>query len=241
MGRRGLMGVAAAGLLVAAIGTSGALATFSDRATTGSNRGADRERLTSEARNREIDIVIADYDAPVGSTTYACGSFVHDRTTGVFATTADDDRDLSGYGAPVFPDPPGLCVKNVGERPISSEDLVLSTFAVTQSESGCTGDEGVLDPDGPTCGAVGEALGSLYYRPWPTECGENQGPPFYEVVARLDGGSARVMGAGEILEPQETVCFLIVGRYDPATLDEAVIAQSDIVRWRFRLEAGDGA
>lgn len=240
MGRRGLIGVAAAGAVVAVIGASGVLATFSDRATTGSDLGQSRERITSDSRSREIDIVIADYDNPVGSSDYVCGTFTHDRTTGIFATTVDDDEQLSDLGSPLFPNPPGLCVKNVGERPIASDDLSIGTFAVTQGESACTGDEGVLDPEGPSCGTVGEALGSLFYRPLPVPCGDYDVPPFYDVAVPLTSG-ARVLGTSDVLEPQEVACFTIVARYDPPTLDAAVIGQSDIVRWRFRLQADDGA
>lgn len=244
MARGGLIGAAAAGAVAALLGATGVLAVFEDTATTGALGGLDREEIVTQARGRELDLTLATYDDdPANPGSGVCGPFLQDLDTGIFSETTRDDP-LRPLGDVIISDTLGLCVRNTGSQSIARGSLGISVFAREQFENGCTGDEALTDPDGAGCGTRGEAANSIYWGIQQQTCGgELEYPPLNYVLATLtnDDGTPLLGSANEALEPGETICFTIVARYDPLSIDDVVAEQSDIVRWRFRIRGSAGA
>lgn len=233
--RRGLVALAIVGAVASLAMTTGMLAVFSDVARTGFGGSESRDHLETEDRLKEVDLQLASHERSVG-----CGVFVDDLLTPVFQ--ADDVRSgvlyQSLYTAPDGRDVNAVCVRNAGEQPI--DELVVETAAVAQFETACTGSEGEVDPEGPTCGTVGEAGDHVELVMEPLACGADMPAAiharepligFSQVVPIPDDG---VLGAGEV------VCYHPFLLYDPATLVDEVAGQSDMVRFRFRFSAEVG-
>jgi hypothetical protein len=228
--RRGLVGLLAVGAVGAIAGATGILAVFEDSATTGNAGGAARDQITTLERGREVDIQIAEYD--IAPAVAVCGNFVENRQSGIFSSSPVSPPGAFGYLAGVS----GLCIKNVGEQAIPPNVLRGEVFAIDELEGGCTGDEGVVDPDGATCGTRGELASSSFWRLHPVACGTDGLPPFLDVNSSFVEDSGRAL-VTDLIEPGDVVCMVAVLRYAPPDTSTLVIEQSDILRWRFRFTA----
>lgn len=219
MRRRLLAMTMGLGLVVTAMGFSGIHAVFSDRATTGTNSAE------SGAQARIADLKIAT------TTTLDCtdGSFTDDLASGLI-----DVADLQPGGGSGFA---VACLRNDGTAALN---LTVTAIDVTETETGCTGDEAAAGD--PTCGTAGDGDGEL-------------GPVLLIVVSRLNcdteatessfsQGLTALSTTPESLgslAPGATTC--IWARVQMATegqlattLADIQQAQSDKVAWRFAFD-----
>jgi len=215
-GRPLLKTIMALGCVVSLAGATGVFAVFTDRATTGTNSFESADR----ARAADLQLAEAEPAGP-GESALVCGTFVDDLVTGVLSAT---DISANGSRAGQY-----LCLRNAGSAAV---DVTTSVFDVLDSDSGCTGDEGVVDA---TCGgdAAGELAQYLVVVQSRLSCAdggfvENAGPASFDsmVDTPLPGFS---------LAPDETACFYFVVSY-PADEAQALESQSDTVTWRFAFD-----
>ena len=212
MRRRVLLTSAVLGSIVTLLGFTGLIAPFTDRATTGTNS------IETGARAKEVDLQLA------LRADGACGAFTDDLTTGLISAT-----DAQPGGPPLSGSQ--VCLKNAGS---SAAAVTVSALNLTDVDTGCTGDEVVLDT---TCGgnAAGELAPHVNVGFLPIDCASS---------LLLGGGSSSALGGlanypvDTDLGPGEVVCLATNLSYAPASADDATRAQSDRVTWQF---AFDGA
>lgn len=229
--RRRLLGACAvAGALVVALTGPGTLAVFSDSATTGAGGGlADMESIETAAVDIDVqgaDIEIARY--PVDP---ACAPEFDDDLQGfVFQIDSVEPgaTSMGGLGAR------GLCVRNTGVEPVS---VVLSATDIASSEITCEPAEAALDPQGPTCGDLGESDDHLVYDATVAAVVTEPGDCPTSPEALGDPRPLAEPTPAFELQPGAIACLLIDLAYLPPDDDAAVVAQTDRTRWRFLLEA----
>lgn len=227
--RRGLLAVAASGMAVVALGGTGTLAVFTDTATTGaSGDPADMELIETAP----VDVVVAGADIEIARYPVdpSCGTFQDQLDDALLQAVevAPGATDLAGLGAR------GLCVRNSGDREVS---VVLSAIDVSSLEISCEVEEGEVDPQGPTCGDLGESGQHVRYQATlletvadPETCPTN--PSASGPLLQLSEAASAFS-----LEPGETGCLAIAVSYVPPDEGSAVAAQTDRTRWRFQVEA----
>lgn len=217
MRRSLLLSVIALGGLVTLMGAAGIFAVFTDRATTGTNTVSSGERPAS------ADLKIASTAQSITD----CQTFQDNLTTGLY--TATGAQPGTSFGAKA------ICLKNAG-----SATLNLSTTAVdlTDSETGCTGDEQAAGDA--TCGSgVGELSPLLFVDVLALDCSTGSGPPPTSKTLAALGGSPISLGS---LASGAQVCVRVEVRYPGSTPDaETQKAQSDSVTWRFAFDGTTSA
>jgi hypothetical protein len=227
MERASLRAVIVLGLLITLVGGTGIFAVFSDRATTGTNE------VTSGGLGHAADLTIA--TAAVQGGSVVCDTFSDDLATGFFSLTDLQPSAGDSYRGT-------FCLQNVGS---SAVNLAASTIDLSDTDSGCTGDEAAFGDT--TCG--GDQAGEL-------------GTVLVAVIAELDCDTATytaqtssaslaalgtpvglpvggIVGrqAGD-LNPGQTACYFVELRYPDSTpAGEVQLAQSDTVTWRFAFDA----
>lgn len=230
IGRRGLAAIVAAGAVIVALSGPGALAVFTDTATTGA--GGDPADLESiETAAVDISVEGADLEISRYPLDPSCGPQFRDDLQGAvfqIESVAPGSTTLAGLG------PRGLCVRNAGVQPVS---VVLTAADISSSEVTCEANEATLDPQGPTCGDRGESDAHLTYVATvidtvtdPAAC-----PPDPQA-----SGTARPLAEAMPafpLDPGEIACLAIDLAYLPPDDQAALIAQTDRTRWRWVLEA----
>lgn len=211
MERRSAMAVMALGAVVTLLGGTGIFAVFSDRATTGTNS------VESGALPRAADVQIALYSSG------ECQTFSEDLTTGLF----DASGVQEGYGVSS-----PLCVKSVGSADVA---LSMTVIDLTDSETGCTGDEAAAGDA--TCGSgVGELSSALSVGVFRFDCETGAG----SIPERdwLNASTTKNVALGPV-QPGEVACVAAdvgYGHNVPELTQQ--VAQSDRATWRF---AFDGA
>jgi hypothetical protein len=230
--RRGLVVLAIVGAVASLAMTTGMLAVFSDVARTGFGAPENRDHVETEDRLKEVDLQLASHERSVG-----CGAFVDDLLTPVFQ--ADDVRSgtlyLSLYVGPDGRSVDAVCVRNAGEQPI--DELVVATAAVAQLETGCTGSEGEVDPEGPACGTVGEAGDHVELNFEPIVCGAGISGALQPREPLIGFSRALPILADGVLDVGEVACYQPLLLYNPPSLTDEVAGQSDMVQFRFRFSA----
>jgi hypothetical protein len=211
MERRPAMAVMALGAVVTLLGGTGIFAAFSDRAKTGTSS------VESGALPHAADLQIGSYSSGT------CGDFVEDLTTDLlFATDVQE-----GYGVSI-----PLCLKSVGSADVT---LSMTVIDLTDSETGCTGDEG--EAGDTTCGSgVGELSSALSVGVFRFDCGTGSGTTADRDW--LNASTTKNFALGP-LQPGEVACVaadVAYGRNVPELTQQ--VAQSDRATWRF---AFDGA
>ena len=210
--------VIALGGVITLAGTTGVFAVFTDRATTGTNTFATKDLP------RAAELKIATGPIAVGETwTVDCGTYADDLETGLVTLT---DATPGGGFATDF-----VCVKNAGSQTV---DVTTSAIEVSDLDTGCTGDEGVVDA---TCGEdtndveqTGELSPLVDVAMHVADCQDANQPG--SVIGTLANLSDAPVTS---LSPGETICVKYSVDYNP-TEAEANTAQSDTVTWRFAFD-----
>jgi predicted ribosomally synthesized peptide with SipW-like signal peptide len=227
--RRLLVVTAIVGLLAAAVGSGTTLAAFTDTATTGASGDVnDLDHLETAPVDIAVnaaDITIARY--PVDP---ACGAFRDDLLLSILQVEAVEPGATglaSDFGN-------GICVRNDGTEPVS---VTLRASDITSWEVTCEAAEGAVDPQGATCGDLGEAAPYVEYLGVvldtvtdPNAC------PLNPVVDGPYVPLAQPMEAFS-LDPGEIACVGLDLGYRPADAEAAVIAQTDRARWRWTIDS----
>ena len=216
-----LTSIAALGGVITLASTTGVFAVFTDRATTGTN-SFDTRSLPHAAN---LEIAAGTLDAPNGQPwTVSCGAYGDDLVTAPITMT--DAVPGSGLGGDF------MCLKNAGSQTV---DVTTSAIDVSDEDTGCTGDEPVVDD---TCGVdqtlgtpqAGELGGLVKISMITASCNDaNQGGAGLGPVTSL---ANRSVGS---LTPGEVICVRFDADYDP-TESQAQIAQSDTVTWKFAFD-----
>jgi hypothetical protein len=222
MRRRLLATTMALGLVITAMGFTGIYAVFQDTATTGTNH-ADSGTQPSVA-----DLVIADGGTDMAP---ACAGVPYDDdlTTGIFNASNLQPGGGSGFA--------WICLQNVGTAELA---LTTSTIDVTETETGCTGDES--DAGDASCGTAGVGDGELgtvlaaHLQRF--DCNLPSGATD-QVDATIEsltipGSSLGSLPAGAVACLLVNVTMFGVG--PDATAEELQRAQSDQVEWRFAFD-----
>jgi hypothetical protein len=201
------------GAIITIVGASGIHATFTDRATTGTNRAESGERP------RAADLKLATMG---GASIGDCQIFQDDLATGVFAMSDVQPGDRStAY----------LCLQNAGSSTLSASMTVIDLVDV---ETGCTGDEAAAGDA--TCGSgqgeIGQVLFALVA---PFDCTTGSGiTQVGDFLVGLGAGASLSLGT---ISPGAVQCLsLEVGYPLNRTDTEVLIAQSDEVTWRFAFD-----
>jgi hypothetical protein len=219
MRRASLLTLAALGLVVCLVGSTGLFAALTDTARTGTNQ------VTTPGLASSADIVVASTIDSAGS--LACGTYSDDLATGLIDFTASPPY----ANADSF-----LCVKNVGSQALSS--LTVQADELTDVDTACTGDE---EANGDaTCG--GDAAGELAdvldvtvgWDACPYQMWTDTSPTTTLLASSTTPITLPTLAVGE------EVCFLLRVAYPTAGASPEAIqrAQSDTVTWRFRFDAG---
>jgi hypothetical protein len=207
----------ALGAVVAFMGATGIFAVFTDRATTGTNT------VASGTRPRAADLKIG--TAAEGS--FDCQTFTDDLTTGIVSMSNAQPGDRSQEY---------LCLQNAGA---SSLSVAMRAIDLTDSETGCTGDEQAAGDT--TCGTgVGELGNVLYVYANRIPCAGGVGDPGVNDWLRNIAGTAS-LALGSIASGDHA-CFLLEVAYPGNTPDNnAQLAQSDTATWRFAFDGTTSA
>lgn len=225
--RSWLAAVAAAGLVVCAIGSSSVVAAFTDTATTGADGDVDlMEHISTAAISADgADIEIAHY--PVDP---SCGWFADDVALPVYQIDGVTPGQTE-LGGPVFS---GVCVRNAG---LTSVSVTPAATDLASVELTCEPLEALVDPDGPTCGAVGESTKHVRYRTTVVAVVDDQ---LACPVEPAPSGASLPLDQAQpafALAPGEIACIAIDLAYEPGTAAAAAVAQTDRTRWRFEFTA----
>jgi hypothetical protein len=222
MRRRFLATTMALGLVITAMGFTGIYAVFHDTATTGTNH-ADSGTQPSVA-----DLVIADGGTDM-SPTCSGVPYDDDLATGIFNVSNLQPGGGSGYQ--------WVCLQNVGTAAL---DLSAYTIDVSETETGCTGDESQAGDA--TCGTAGVGDGELgtvlQAHLQRFDCNMPAGPTD-QIDATIEALTATGSSLGSL--PASSVACILVnvamfGIGPDATADELQRAQSDQVEWRFAFD-----
>jgi hypothetical protein len=212
MRRSYLATVLGLGTVITLVGASGIYAAFTDRATTGPNSATSGER--PRAANLEV--------ATTGSSFGDCQTFQDDLTTGLFAMSNVQPGDRTS----AF-----LCLKNAGSSTLTTSMTVIDLI---DQEAGCTGDEAAAGDT--TCGSgEGEIAQVLAVSLGVLDCGTGSGTSIGgEWLSSLATGTSFSLGS---LAPGDVRCLSLEVMYALNRSDaEVLIAQSDVVTWRFAFD-----
>jgi hypothetical protein len=211
MRRSILLTLAALGLMVCGLGSTGLFAALSDVARTGTN-SIDSAPIAGSA-----DLQLATYDRMFDQ----CGTFSDDLETGLLTAT---DVAPAGGGTGFF------CIQNVGSRAV---DLTVLAEDLVDVDDACTGDE--ADYGDSTCGSgAGELSGALDIQ-FVSDCCN----PCTAAFTTTTGLASLVDTATALapLDPGQVTCYDVRATLGSGTPTTAVqIAQSDSVTWRFRFD-----
>ena len=209
-----LISMMALGAVVSLATVSGVFAVFTDRATTGQNSASSR----GEAASADLQIAAGTLNTTSGATT--CGAYSEDLSTGIISAT-----DMAPFVGLIQV---SVCLKNVGSRDI---DLTTAVIELTDTDTGCTGDENALDSA--SCGVgVGELSSNLRVVPFWGDCtsfGTSLGEPTVAELASTPLATA-TLSVGEV----GCVYFEVI---DVAVGDDVTISQSDTTTWKFAFDA----
>lgn len=239
MGRHSLRLTIVLGLLITVLGSTGIFAVFTDRATAGPNN------VTSGSLPHAADLKIA-VASEIGGE-YLCDRDNDGQYEATGSTVAWDRDDSLTSTFNVGNLQPGetrsgqaFCLHNSGSSPLN---LSATAVNVTNSETGCTGDEsaaGDLDCGPTPPGQVTENLGELgsviivdLVR---IDCASVGGayPEIGAVHTSPSGYDGVALGVGAPLAPGATTCVTAAVRYPSTTsADAQQRAQSDRVTWQF--------
>ena len=203
-----LLSIVVLGVVVTAVAGAGTFAPFTDRATSGTNSVASGERP------RAADLKLA-FNVS-GPSACATATYVDDSTSpGITAANLQPgSRQQAWY-----------CLKNAGGSPVT---LSAITTDLVDTDTGCTGDEAVVDT---TCGnnQAGElsSVLSTYVAKFPCEggAGTNSFGGMLVSPTPVDLGT---------LQPGETLCGAVEVSYGlNRTADDVQRAQSDTSTWKW--------
>jgi hypothetical protein len=233
MGRQSLRIVLVLGVLVSLVGGTGIFATFTDRATGGTNV------IQSSPRQAAADLKIEPGSFP-GSGAIDCDlaedgqQWTHDGTT----TPAFQLQILDPGVAQIA----YICLKNVGSGTL---DVTASAIDLVDLDIACTADEAANGDatcglDGNDSPQVGELSGQVKADIDVVACNnqsitvQDNDPAFldeYTAAPTIGGGAATPMA------PNAVACLKVVLDY-PFDAPEAgaQVAQSDKVTWRFAFD-----
>lgn len=127
-----------------------------------------------------------------------------------------------------------VCVRNAGADPA---EVALAMVAATSTETGCTGDEPLVDPDGPTCGTTGELASDIAVAVGATRVGGAApcaGTPADPLTfAGVADAAPRALGPP--IPAGGYACYRIDAAYLAFTPPADVVQnQSDRATWRLR-------
>lgn len=221
MRRPVLLTIMTLGLIITLLGATGIVAVFTDTADTGNSSVASGERA------RSADIQLGVYD--IFSQT--CVSYANSRTTGFYSfSNSQPESSFSSSGGDYF------CIRNVGSESVT---LSVSTFDLVDAELACSNEEPGVDPDGSTCGTVGELSQFLTARFDEITCSNGS-----SMLAPADGGVSTMqstpVGLGTLSSGSER-CFNPLVRYQTANSTEATLSQTDQATWKFRFSGSTAA
>ncbi|HMQ25836.1 MAG TPA: hypothetical protein PKA98_07605 [Acidimicrobiales bacterium] len=235
MNRKKSIALLATGVVMAAVTLLGVFAAQSDSADTGTFSVESQDEASS------IDLQINDLGVggtPSGASDCATRTFVENQPV---AFNLDVENRAPGYAVARY-----VCVRNVGAQDAFVD---LELFGTANTETDCTNDETLTDPEGATCGTAGELGDDLDVtvtqvgQPGLTDtlCNEADAhaPVAYSGVA--DSGPQDIGGLGPFgialdpIESGESVCYRVDISYPASTPVLDVLAnQSDQVDWQFR-------
>ncbi|HJP88318.1 MAG TPA: hypothetical protein VJ850_04720 [Candidatus Limnocylindrales bacterium] len=239
MGKQTLRITIVLGMLVTLLGGTGIFATFSDRATAGDNS------VTTGQRPRAADLKIAAVDLsqlPAGATicSPAATNFTDDTTTGQFTGV--------GIGAiqPAVNLPDAfLCLLNAGSANL---DITASAIDLVDADIDCTGDE--LAAGDTTCGLdqttsqpqAGELSPLIRIAIDRVDCSDPATVIDQGGATSLDQYAAQPLHLDGSptpgpLTPQEVACLRLRASYPTPTENQAQLAQTDQVTWKFAFDA----
>jgi hypothetical protein len=234
MGRQSLRIILVLGVLVTLVGGTGIFATFSDRATAGTNT------IQSSGRQAAADLRIEPADFLSGGVDCDLAEdgqqWTHDSTT-----TPQFVLDILDPGVAQIK---YVCLKNVGSGTL---DVTASAIDLVDLDLACSGDEAANGDT--TCGLdaegapqLGELSARLLVDVDKVGCADQSNVLQDNAAEQLDAFAAATVigGAGATpLAPDAVACLKIVLEYPfDAPEADAQVAQSDKVTWRF---AFDGA
>ena len=202
-----LLSMVALGVVVTAVAGAGTFAPFTDRATSGTNSVASAERP------RAADLKLA-FDTG-GIFDCASKTFADDTTSpGITASDAQPGSSYTAY----------FCLKNAGA---SSVTVSATTIDLADIDTGCTGDEAVVDT---TCGnnqagELGNLLSTYVAR---YDCTSGSGQTLYGgTLANPAAMALGTLAAGEIL------CGRVEALYPMnRSAEDVQRAQSDTATWK---------
>jgi predicted ribosomally synthesized peptide with SipW-like signal peptide len=208
MRRPVLLSMVALGVVVTAVAGAGTFAPFTDRATSGTNSVASAERP------RAADLKLAFNVTGVSS----CSTATYADNGTSPGMTANDAQPGSKYTA-------FFCLKNVGASAVTASGTSIDLVDI---DTGCTGDEAVVDT---TCGdgQAGE-LGSILST--------------YIATLACDGSTGQSTFGGTLasptpvslgtIQPGAMLCGQVEVSYGlNRTADEVQRAQSDTATWKW--------
>jgi predicted ribosomally synthesized peptide with SipW-like signal peptide len=206
------------GVLVTILGGTGVFATFSDRASGGSNS------VTSGARPSAADIQIATATVANGATT--CGTFADNTLTPQFTVT-----NLQPTSAATTSN---VCLRNTGAATVS---ITTGVSGLRDSDPSCTGDEEISGDS--TCGGdqEGELSRAVLVTIAEVSCSTGAVVTGRSIdLAELPAFPQPLSVSG--IAPSATACVRLVVAYDPDMTEEIIqVAQSDTATWNFLFQA----
>jgi hypothetical protein len=232
VGRQSLRITIVLGVLVTLMGSTGIFAVFTDRATSGLNEVTSLPRPKAADLRIEVPMPV-EMSLPVVCDTNNDGvSWLDDSTeaTHFLSLGMVTGDNLSAH----------TCLRNVGSGWL---DVTASVIDLVDLDTACTGDEAAsgdascgLDASGAP--QAGELSPNLLTRVERVDCQNpaqeltiNGGAILSEFIARP------VLGLSQQLAPDEVACFRIdVVNFNPELEQDAQLAQSDTVRWRFAFD-----
>lgn len=219
MRRKLLISVLALGLAVSGAQLSGVFAAFTDEAKTGTNT------VTTAALARAVDVRLAKASAsPDGDCATVPDAAYADNLTSGFSlsnvTPSAAFQDLGTY-----------CIKNFGSLDTGTS---YSAVDLVDVDDDCTGDEAAAGDT--TCGAggLGEVSRNLEINPGYGVCSSGGGSQGRVANLRTASSTAQTYGP---LAAGECRTVAVSFRYNPSSPNEALIAQSDTVTWKFAFQA----
>ena len=182
--------------------------------------------MTARSVGAAADLRLADDGSLMASSSCAeAGPYLDAQTISPMAVTGA----RLGASATRF-----VCVHNAGTGPA---ELSLSMVGATSTETGCRGDEPLVDPDGPSCGTVGELAGDLAVQATVTDVGKGScagvGTDTVTYAGVADTGASAI---GPLLPAGNYMCVRIDAVYLAFTppLDRQQ-NQSDRATWRLSI------
>jgi hypothetical protein len=222
MNRHLLPIIIALGVVVTLVSGAGVYAVFTDRATTGTLNVVSGE----VAKAADLKLAIAAIDEQVGSPGFGvdCYPFSDDLTSDFMSVALAAPGE--SYLQRRF-----FCLKNTGSAPL---DVTMSVIDLVDSETGCTGDEAMVDDTCGGAGQLGELGGRLSVGISAWSCmqfplvllGETRGPSLPEEAV------SGISIPGTTLPANKRMCGSIDVYYPPSTTELVQAAQSDQTTWR---------